>query len=40
MERSSGVLASSASPVYEQNAVGMYSVLPFTNAEEVGSQTV
>ncbi len=29
IERSSGVFLSSASPVQEQNAVGMQSVLPF-----------
>ncbi len=44
MERSSGVLASSASPVHETNAVGMQSSAPFgfsmMNAGLVGSQAV
>ena len=44
IERSSGVLASSASPVQETNAVGMQSSAPFgfsrMNAGLVGSQAV
>jgi hypothetical protein len=44
IERSSGVFLSRASPVYEQNALGMYSVmfLPFslTNTGEVQSHAV
>jgi hypothetical protein len=44
MERSNGVLASSASPVQETNAVGMQSSAPFgfsrMNAGLVGSQAV
>ena len=44
MERSSGVFLSSASPLYEQNAVGMYNVTPsesfFKNAGEVQSHAV
>jgi hypothetical protein len=43
-ERKSGVFVSSASPVHEQNAVGMHSVVPKgvtrRNAGEVGSQAV
>ena len=44
MDRRSGVLESSASPVYEQKAVGMQSVAPFAwrlmNAGLVGSHAV
>jgi len=40
MERSNGVLRSSASPVYEQNAVGMYSVPSLTKAGDVQSHAV
>ena len=44
IERSSGILWSSASPVQEVNAVGMHSSVPFgfsrTNAGLVGSQAV
>ena len=44
IERSSGILASSASPVHEANAVGMQSSAPFgfsrMNAGLVGSQAV
>ena len=44
MERSSGILWSSASPVQEANAVGMQSSAPFgfsrMKAGEVGSQAV
>ncbi len=44
IERSSGILASSASPVQETNAVGMQSSAPFgfsrMNAGLVGSQAV
>ena len=44
IERSSGVFSSSASPVYEQNAVGMQRVTPavssFKKAGEVQSQAV
>jgi len=44
IERSSGILWSSASPVHEANAVGMQSSVPLgfsiTNAGEVGSQAV
>ena len=35
-----GVFLSSTSPLYEKNAVGMYSVPSFTNANEVGSHAV
>ena len=44
IERSSGILLSSASPVHEVNAVGMQSSAPFgfsrMNAGEDGSQAV
>ncbi len=44
IERSSGILASSASPVHEANAVGMHSSAPFgfsrMKAGLVGSQAV
>ena len=44
MERSSGVFLSSASPVQEQKAVGMQSVVPLgfsrMNAGLVGSHAV
>ncbi len=44
IERSSGILASSASPVHDANAVGMQSSAPFgfsrMNAGLVGSQAV
>ena len=44
IERSSGILASSASPVQETNAVGMQSSAPFgfsrMKAGLVGSQAV
>ncbi len=44
IERSSGIFASSASPVQEANAVGMQSSAPFgfsrMNAGLVGSQAV
>jgi len=44
IERSSGILLSSASPVHEVNAVGMHSSAPFgfsrMNAGEEGSQAV
>jgi hypothetical protein len=44
MERSSGILWSSASPVHDTNAVGMQSTAPFgfsrMNAGEVGSHAV
>ena len=44
IERSSGILASSASPVQDANAVGMQSSAPFgfsrMNAGLVGSQAV
>ena len=42
--RSSGVFSSRASPVHEQNAVGMHNVEPFVvsrkNAGDVGSHAV
>ena len=44
IERSSGILWSSASPVHDANAVGMQSTAPFgfsrMNAGEVGSHAV
>ena len=44
IERSSGILWSSASPVHDANAVGMQSSVPFgfsrMKAGEVGSQAV
>ena len=44
IERSSGILLSSASPLHEVNAVGMQSSAPFgfsrMNAGEDGSQAV
>ena len=44
IERSSGIFASSASPVHDANAVGMQSSAPFgfsrMNAGLVGSQAV
>ena len=44
IERSSGILRSSASPVHDANAVGMQSSAPFgfsrMNAGLVGSQAV
>ncbi len=44
IERSSGILWSSASPVHEVNAVGIASTAPFglsmMNAGEVGSHAV
>jgi hypothetical protein len=44
IERSSGILWSSASPVHEANAVGMQSTAPFgfsrMKAGDVGSQAV
>ena len=44
IERSSGILWSSASPVHDANAVGMQSSVPLgfsrMNAGEVGSQAV
>ncbi len=44
IERSSGILASSASPVHETNAVGMHRSAPLgfgmMNAGDVGSQAV
>ena len=44
MDRKSGVFMSSAAPLYEQNAVGMQSVAPFSwrfmNAGLVGSHAV
>ena len=44
MERSSGILVSSASPVHEANAVGMQRTAPLgfsmMNAGLVGSQAV
>ena len=44
IERSSGILWSSASPVHDANAVGMHSSAPFgfsrMNAGEVGSHAV
>ncbi len=44
IERSSGILLSSASPVHDVNAVGMHSSAPFgfseMNAGLVGSQAV
>ena len=40
IERKSGVFLSRASPVYEQNAVGIQSVCSFTNGYAVGSHTV
>ena len=39
-ERSSGAFLSSASPVYEINAVGIKKVPSFTNAGEVQSHAV
>ena len=44
IERSSGILWSSASPVHDANAVGMHSTAPFgfssMNAGDVGSHAV
>ncbi len=44
IERSSGILLSSASPVHDMKAVGMHSVAPFgfsrMNAGLVGSHAV
>jgi hypothetical protein len=44
IERSSGILWSSASPVHDANAVGMHSSAPLgfsrMNAGDVGSQAV
>ena len=40
IDRSRGVFLSSASPVYEQNAEGIYSVLPLIKTGEVQSQAV
>ncbi|MPN18690.1 hypothetical protein SDC9_166053 [bioreactor metagenome] len=40
IERSKGVFLSSASPLYEQNAVGIYNVVSLMNAYDVGSHAV